>query len=441
MADLKITQLTELTTPALDDLLAAVDDPSGTPETKKVTLQKIKDLIATDTRIATVIVAADGSGDYTTIQDGINALPAAGGLVFVKNGTYEISATITIAKSNVALIGQGEATIIRLANGANVNAITIGDAVSSYSNILIQNLKVDGNGTQQTSNGRAIDILGLVTNIKILGVHFINNYGYSISSNQDGEGLLIQDCLFDNLGGQLYVDYANNFSLINCRFNSNKMAALWLYNSKNVFLYGNYFKTTLNPGFSDANVFISTCERINVVGNTFEANPQGNLWLYVSKYISVVGNTFLDSPSDNVRISQCFYGVVSGNDIYKAIRGISIFDSAGFSISGNTILTNQWGGIYIYACSQITVQGNMLQDSGIQANNQYDAIGLEGFCTRIAIVGNTIYETAANKVKYGIAEKNFPSDYNLIGHNIVRGPVTKSVYGIGPNSIFDSNIL
>lgn len=37
MADQKITQLTELTTPALEDLFAIVDDPSGTPVTKKVT--------------------------------------------------------------------------------------------------------------------------------------------------------------------------------------------------------------------------------------------------------------------------------------------------------------------------------------------------------------------------------------------------------------------
>ena len=38
MADQKITELTELTTPASEDLLAIVDDPGGTPTTKKVTV-------------------------------------------------------------------------------------------------------------------------------------------------------------------------------------------------------------------------------------------------------------------------------------------------------------------------------------------------------------------------------------------------------------------
>lgn len=41
MADAKITQLTELTAPALEDLLPIVDDPSGTPITKKIALSNL----------------------------------------------------------------------------------------------------------------------------------------------------------------------------------------------------------------------------------------------------------------------------------------------------------------------------------------------------------------------------------------------------------------
>lgn len=42
MVDKKITELTELTVPASADVVAIVDDPSGTPETKKITYANIE---------------------------------------------------------------------------------------------------------------------------------------------------------------------------------------------------------------------------------------------------------------------------------------------------------------------------------------------------------------------------------------------------------------
>jgi len=44
MADQKVTALDEETTPALGDLLYIVDDPSGSPTSKKVTVQNVLDV-------------------------------------------------------------------------------------------------------------------------------------------------------------------------------------------------------------------------------------------------------------------------------------------------------------------------------------------------------------------------------------------------------------
>lgn len=82
MADLKITQLTSLSSASTDDLLPIVDDPSGTPVTKKITYGNLsKKIINTTAKIANYtltvndrIILADASAGAITIF-----VPAASG--------------------------------------------------------------------------------------------------------------------------------------------------------------------------------------------------------------------------------------------------------------------------------------------------------------------------------------------------------------------------
>ena len=53
----------------------------------------------------TLVVAADGSARYTTINDALQALPATGGVIQIHSGAYHEKLTIT--KPNVMLIGLG----------------------------------------------------------------------------------------------------------------------------------------------------------------------------------------------------------------------------------------------------------------------------------------------------------------------------------------------
>src|SRR6516165_3141553 len=57
---------------------------------------------------STFVVSLDpAKGDFTTLQDAINALPATGGKIFVKAGLYPITSTIQITASNVQIQGEG----------------------------------------------------------------------------------------------------------------------------------------------------------------------------------------------------------------------------------------------------------------------------------------------------------------------------------------------
>jgi hypothetical protein len=67
---------------------------------------------------STFVVSPDPSkGDFTTLQDAINALPATGGKIFVKAGLYSITNKIQITVSNVHIQGEGMGITIFTGDG------------------------------------------------------------------------------------------------------------------------------------------------------------------------------------------------------------------------------------------------------------------------------------------------------------------------------------
>lgn len=77
MADAKISALTALTTPTTDDLVAIVDDPSGTPVTKKCTLANLISALMLSN--VTVQTLTSSSGTYTPTSGMKKALVIAVG--------------------------------------------------------------------------------------------------------------------------------------------------------------------------------------------------------------------------------------------------------------------------------------------------------------------------------------------------------------------------
>lgn len=112
-----------------------------------VTSSEVADntLTAADLKVppgsATYVVATStDNGDYDNIQDAINALPHSGGLVYIKEGVYETSTTITITRDNVSLVGSGTSTVIRVIGAIDGIEVTgVG--------VLIANLYIVGDGT------------------------------------------------------------------------------------------------------------------------------------------------------------------------------------------------------------------------------------------------------------------------------------------------------
>lgn len=85
----------------------------------------------------------------TEIQQALDALPAAGGVVVLPQGTVTITRPIVLKRSHQTLRGAGTATVLRLADGANCPVIIMGEPVNqpgyTVSNVCVDSVFIDGN--------------------------------------------------------------------------------------------------------------------------------------------------------------------------------------------------------------------------------------------------------------------------------------------------------
>jgi hypothetical protein len=140
MADAKITALTELTEPSADDLLAIVDDPGGTPVTKKVTRANVR---------RHIVEATAKTANYTlTANDEVILADTTG-------GTFTVTAPT--ASGN-----KGKPWFVKkIAGSASVMVVPDGvetiDGASSYELVNINEV------VHFTSDGTNLIILGVYT--------------------------------------------------------------------------------------------------------------------------------------------------------------------------------------------------------------------------------------------------------------------------------------
>ena len=101
MADKKVTQLTALTSPVGEDLLLIVDDPSGTPVSKKVTLNSFFGSVAANTTLSGTLTAQANvtvSGSNTTFSSNVNI--GSSSKLKVDSGVVTLGAKTTITSNN-----------------------------------------------------------------------------------------------------------------------------------------------------------------------------------------------------------------------------------------------------------------------------------------------------------------------------------------------------
>jgi parallel beta-helix repeat protein len=101
-----------------------------------------------------IVQGKNKKSDCKSIQKALDALPAEGGEVLVQAGTYSCTEPVVIDRDNVEVRGEGPATLLRLADGANAPLLILGQTMAvpdtTRTNITVSDLALDGNRQNQT---------------------------------------------------------------------------------------------------------------------------------------------------------------------------------------------------------------------------------------------------------------------------------------------------
>ena len=278
--------------------------------------------------VATVIVATDGTGDYNCdgtadnveIQAAIDSVPATGGCIYIKEGTYNLDASITILNSNISIMGCGDSTLLR----GITPIIDIGDGVATYVGIEIRNLRFDGENLVRT----AINVNDRVVNLYMMNCTFENCWASPLIIN----GVNI-----------LHVIITENF------FNDCIVGAIAISNIREMIFTDNIMHASLG-------LFLTNCELCTVSSN--------------ESYLGV-GN--------GIELDTCEKCIVSNNHVVLAgSHGIELDDTNDSIVEGNIIDSSNYGGgpfvgIAITGDSNYnTINGNQaINISAISANQAW----------------------------------------------------------------------
>ena len=227
----------------------------------------------------TIIVAKDGTGNYTTIQDGVDAA-SRGDTVRVWEGVYKeavrIGKSITlIGNGTVKSILDGDGTLDHQhlfevsSDGVNITGFQFREGSPHHEfagiGIYASEVMVYGNFFLKNTNG--IYIAGGPDNVISNNTFDMNSYGIRSDAGCDGNFIKYNDFNGSLTGGIIYMG-ARDVTILRNNFTHNRYH-LSLYNSYDYDIGHNRF-IGANPGMSGIMIGSSTGNDIN--NNTFMDN-------------------------------------------------------------------------------------------------------------------------------------------------------------------------
>lgn len=367
---------------------------------------------------------ADGTGDQTEINTALTA--AAGGKVYLMEGTYNVSAVVSVP-NNTTLSGAGPGTVIKLVTNSAANAITNSDTTTG-TGVVVRDLRLDGNK-------------GANTNSEQYGVVFNGmGDGAGSSARQGGQILNIWVASFHRDGIELTGSDNNTISGNAAQDNQD---GFYITGSNYNKISNNLSQGNGNRGFlneaSDYNVF---------TGNTAQGNTgQGVIVTSTSDDVTLTGNVSQGNANNGFEFNGASSNLVgatfSGNTAQGNTGfGLYIFNTGSgghINATGNLIRGSSTGGVALITTNRNTVANNRIYDNGGAAHN--DGVYL-GTADSNTVSGNDIYDSSCTTTCLAIEidgaanDTNYLAD-NTLGNGSIGDTGTGTIYGGQLSSVGD----
>jgi len=210
----------------------------------------------------TAVVSVEGKGDYEDIQAAIDDLPYThvGGRIYIDDGTYYISSTITIDRDDLELVFSSKALVKRKVDGA-FNLFKLGDGTTRRQNITIRGLKIDDIAGSAASNGIELDF---VKNVKIVDCTIENTHDAPIIVDASSDYVWLLNCHTD----KEFTIAGNNVVMANAQHAGNIVIS-----GDDVTITGCNFKPT------SFTIDESASTRLIFIGNTIETGMDDHIFL------------------------------------------------------------------------------------------------------------------------------------------------------------------
>ena len=329
----------------------------------------------------------DGTADDIEINAAIQTLPETGGEIVILDGTYNITAPITVNKNGATLCGHGIATILQrnwdsLVNEGVINITAVNGGVT------VQNIQIDGN-TENYKNPR--------------------NYGIYIISDSNN---VVNNICNNNSASSICSDSSNNIVTGNT-CNNNSSHGIEMYHSDNNTIIGNTCNNNSSHG-----IYLTNADNNTITGNTCNNNSSHGIYLNYASNNTVTGNTCNNNSSHGIEMYHSDNNTVTGNICNNNYMGIDLSSTDNNNtVTGNTCNNNTNSGIYLYKGNNNTVTGNTCNNS--RTNGIYLTNADNNTITGNTCIRGTGQSSDYKSSQYTIYATKTSNNNLFVGNNIM----------------------